>query len=68
MKKQVQLRRPFTFMAVGLIFWAATAVSPAFSAGAPTLGEAYPEFTEGVLKIRKNGKNGQEPAVESQRI
>ena len=56
MKKQKQLRRLFTLMAVGFIFWATTPISPAFSAGAPTLGEAYPEFAEGVLKSAKMEK------------
>jgi len=39
-----------TIMAVGTILWMITPISAALSAEAPTMGTAYPDFSEGILK------------------
>jgi thioredoxin 1 len=51
-------QKPFHWivMAMGIIFWMTTPISQALSAEAQTLGEAYPEFAEGVLKSAKMEK------------
>jgi thioredoxin 1 len=51
-------QKPFHWivMAMGIIFWMTTPISQALSAEAKTLGEAYPEFSEGVLKSAKMEK------------
>ena len=42
-----------TIMAVGAILWITTPVPAALSAEAPTMGKAYPDFSEGILNSAK---------------
>jgi len=42
-----------TIMAVEAILWISTPISAALSAEAPTMGKAYPDFSEGILKSAK---------------
>ena len=53
MMKQKQLQWMITIMAIGTILWATTPISAALSAEAPTMGTAYPDFSEGILKSAK---------------
>ena len=50
MIKQKRLQWMITIMAVGTILWMITPISAALSAEAPTMGTAYPDFSEGILK------------------
>ncbi len=58
MIKQKRLQWITTIMAVGTILWILTPISAALSAEAPTMGAAYPDFSEGVLKSAKLEKMG----------
>ena len=58
MIKQKRLQWITTIMAVGTILWILTPISAALSAEAPTMGAAYPDFSEGVLKSAKLEKLG----------
>ena len=53
MIKQKRLQWMITIMAVGTILWMITPISAALSAEAPTMGTAYPDFSEGILKSAK---------------
>ena len=53
MIKQQRLQWIITIIAVGTILWTTTPVTTALSAGALTVGEAYPDFSEGILESAK---------------
>ena len=53
MIKQQRLQWIITIIAVGTILWMSTPVTPALSAGTLTMGEAYPDFSEGILESAK---------------
>ena len=53
MIKQKRLQWIITIMAVGTVLWISTPISAALSAEVPTMGKAYPEFSEGILKSAK---------------
>jgi len=53
MIKQNRLQRFVTIIAFATLAYMATSISEPFSAEARTLGEAYPEFSEGILKFAK---------------
>ena len=53
MIKQKRLQWVMTIIMIGTIFWAATPTTIALTAEALTLGEAYPDFTGGILKSAK---------------
>jgi thioredoxin 1 len=53
MIKQKRLQWITTILAVVAILWISTPISAALSAEAPTMGKAYPDFSEGILKSAK---------------
>ncbi len=53
MIKQKRLQWMITIMAVGTVLWMTTPIPAALSTEAPTMGAAYPDFSEGVLKSAK---------------
>lgn len=53
MIKQQRLQWIITIIAVGTILWTSTPVTTALSAGTLTMGEAYPDFSEGILESAK---------------
>ena len=53
MIKQQRLQWIITIIAVGTILWTTTPVTTALSAGTLTVGEAYPDFSEGILESAK---------------
>ena len=58
MIKQQRLQWILAIMAVGAILWMITPVTSALSAEAPTMGESYPDFSEGILESAKLEKMG----------
>ncbi len=53
MIKQQRLQWIITIIAVGTILWTSTPITTALSAGTLTMGEAYPDFSEGILESAK---------------
>jgi thiol-disulfide isomerase/thioredoxin len=53
MIKQQRLQWIITIIAVGTILWTSTPVTTALSAGTLTMGEVYPDFSEGILESAK---------------
>lgn len=53
MIKQQRMQWIITIIAVGAILWTSTPITTALSAGSLTMGEAYPDFSEGILESAK---------------
>ncbi|MCP4577317.1 MAG: thioredoxin family protein [Deltaproteobacteria bacterium] len=53
MIKQQRLQWIITIIAVGTILWTSTPITTALSAGSLTMGEVYPDFSEGILESAK---------------